>query len=269
MKNNPLVSIIVPVYNTEKYLRKCLDSILGQSYQNLEIILVDDGSTDKSGDIIDEYQKKDGRVVTIHKKNGGQSSARNLGIKNASGEFIGFVDSDDEIAEDFVNKLLFDENEAVLKISNMTRRDSEKSNIIYSGEDKFFSSSRENILRALLEDGKLYPVVNKLFLNNIIKAKELSFNENLNFAEDLDFVLRYLSNEEKEIIFTREPLYIYNFKTESSTMKKVSANKSNWKQSYRDLKNWAGKNLSLKEKSLLRLIKLRWEISYLKAKLGR
>ena len=266
----PEVSVIVPVYNTEKYLRKCLDSILGQSYQNLEIILVDDGSTDKSGDIIDEYQKKDGRVVTIHKKNGGQSSARNLGIKNASGEFIGFVDSDDEVDVDFVKELLFDKTEAILKMSNMLRCDSkiQKSNTIYSNKDRSFNSSRENILKALIEDGKLYPVVNKLFSSEIIKFKELRFNEGLNFAEDLDFVLRYLSGEEKRIIFTKKPLYVYNFKTESSTMKKVSANKNNWKRSFEDLKSWAGKNLSLKEKSLLRLISLRWKVSCLKSKLG-
>jgi len=92
-----LISIIVPVYNVEKYLNKCLDSIMTQTYKNLEIILVDDGSTDNSGMICDEYSRKDNRIKVIHKANGGVSDARNKGLEIASGDFIGFVDSDDWI----------------------------------------------------------------------------------------------------------------------------------------------------------------------------
>ena len=92
-----LISIIVPVYNIEEYLPRCVESILKQTYSNLELILVDDGSTDTSGSICDEYAKKDQRIRVIHKKNGGSSSARNEGIKIALGEYLGFVDSDDYI----------------------------------------------------------------------------------------------------------------------------------------------------------------------------
>ena len=92
-----LISIIVPIYKTEKYLKRCVDSILRQTYKNLEVILVDDGSPDKSANICDEYQKADGRVRVIHKSNGGLSSARNAGLEVAKGEYIGFVDSDDYI----------------------------------------------------------------------------------------------------------------------------------------------------------------------------
>lgn len=95
-----LVSVIVPVYNVESYLRKCLDSIVGQTYHDLEIILVDDGSTDKSGDICDEYAKNDSRIIVIHKENGGLSDARNAGMRIATGEYVGFVDSDDWIELD-------------------------------------------------------------------------------------------------------------------------------------------------------------------------
>ena len=92
---NDLVSIVVPIYNVEKYLKKCIDSIINQTYKNIEIILVDDGSTDNCGKICDEYTKTDNRIVVIHKKNGGLSDARNAGLDIAKGKYIAFVDSDD------------------------------------------------------------------------------------------------------------------------------------------------------------------------------
>lgn len=101
-----IVSVIIPVYNVELYLRTCIDSIVKQTYVELEIILVDDGSTDKSGLICDEYAKKDERIKVIHKKNGGLSDARNEGLKIATGEFVGFVDSDDWVEKDFFEKLV-------------------------------------------------------------------------------------------------------------------------------------------------------------------
>lgn len=100
-----LVSVIVPIYKVECYLRKCVDSILNQTYQNLQIILVDDGSPDRCGEICDEYAKMDSRITVIHKQNGGLSDARNAGIDAAHGEYVMFVDSDDYIAETMVEKL--------------------------------------------------------------------------------------------------------------------------------------------------------------------
>lgn len=97
MASSDLISVIVPVYNVENYIRKCLESIIHQTYSKLEIIIVDDGSTDKSGIICDEYAKKDDRIKVIHKKNGGLSDARNVGLKSACGNIVGFVDSDDTI----------------------------------------------------------------------------------------------------------------------------------------------------------------------------
>ena len=96
-EKEPLISIIIPVYNVEKYIRRCLDSVINQTYKNLEIILVDDGSPDNSGKICDEYAKVDKRIKVIHKENGGLSDARNKGIKEAKGKYIAFVDSDDFI----------------------------------------------------------------------------------------------------------------------------------------------------------------------------
>lgn len=99
-ENKELISVIVPVYQVEKYLVRCLESVVNQTYKNLEIILVDDGSTDASGEICDEYAEKDDRIKVIHKENGGLSSARNAGLDIAQGEYIAFVDSDDWIAPD-------------------------------------------------------------------------------------------------------------------------------------------------------------------------
>lgn len=95
------ISVIIPVYNVEKYLKRCLDSVISQKYKNLEIILIDDGSTDNSGKICDEYAQKDKRIIVIHKENGGLSDARNKGLEVCTGDYISFVDSDDWIEEDF------------------------------------------------------------------------------------------------------------------------------------------------------------------------
>ncbi|OUQ56652.1 hypothetical protein B5E58_10530, partial [Tyzzerella sp. An114] len=94
---NKKISVIVPIYNVEKYLNRCVDSIINQTYKNLEIILVDDGSPDNCGKICDEYAKKDNRIKVVHKENGGVSSARNVGLNIATGDYIGFVDGDDWI----------------------------------------------------------------------------------------------------------------------------------------------------------------------------
>jgi len=101
-----LVSIIIPVYNSERHLSSCLESAIGQSYENIEIILINDGSTDNSGMMCDEYANKDKRIKVIHKKNSGPSSARNAGIESARGEFIFFLDADDYIEKDAINLLV-------------------------------------------------------------------------------------------------------------------------------------------------------------------
>lgn len=106
MNKQPLVSVIIPVYNVSSYIRCCLNSVCNQSYQNLEIILVDDGSTDDSGDICDEYSQVDNRVLVIHKENGGLSDARNVGISIFHGEYLTFIDSDDFVDQEYIQCLL-------------------------------------------------------------------------------------------------------------------------------------------------------------------
>ena len=117
------ISIIVPVYNLEKYLPRCLNSVCNQTYKNLEIILVDDGSTDKSSDICDNWAKKDSRIIVIHKKNGGVSSARNAGIKKATGEYIHFVDGDDWLELNCYEKIVERDMTKMLLVLDFSRRE--------------------------------------------------------------------------------------------------------------------------------------------------
>lgn len=118
MDREPLISVIIPVYNVEKYLKKCVESVSSQTYKNLEIILVDDGSIDESGKMCDEFALKDYRIKVVHKDNGGLSSARNAGLDIASGQYISFVDSDDYISESYLdflyNRIIEDHSEIVI-----------------------------------------------------------------------------------------------------------------------------------------------------------
>lgn len=182
-----MISIIVPVYNTEKYLHRCIDSVLAQTYKDFELLLIDDGSTDSSGAICDEYAEKDGRVRVFHKKNGGVSSARNLGLDNAQGEWITFVDSDDYIEENFLKS--FDGNlDADLLIGNSVNvqsNDRKGLNKIQSGKyedvDQFLSSNLQELI-CRTPWGKMY---------RKIVISDLRFNENMRLGEDTLYNLSY------------------------------------------------------------------------------
>lgn len=265
------VSVIIPIYNTSKYLPACLDSVLTQTHQNLEIILVDDGSTDDSSKIADDYAKKDQRIKVIHQKNGGQSSARNRGLKEATGEYLCFIDSDDIIDKDFVKELLspYKEKNFALSVCGMHYKRLKQK----SAENVYINSLRPRrktgsqkayILYLLAIDGRLYSSVNKLFQTKI--AKKCSFNESLNFSEDSRFVLNYLKQSTGEIAFILKPLYIYNFGTETSTIKTSATKWQNWQDFYIFLKTWLGKNPSLSEKFWLHAVHLRWRISYVRSR---
>ena len=122
-KEQPLISVIVPVYNVQKYLKKCVDSITSQTYKNLEILLVDDGSTDSSGQICNEFEKNDARIKVIHKKNGGLSDARNAGLDRAKGQYYAFIDSDDYIQDNTIEIMLnaIKKNKSEIAVCNMIR----------------------------------------------------------------------------------------------------------------------------------------------------
>lgn len=208
MCQNPLITIIVPIYNVEKYLKRCLNSIINQTYKNLQIILVDDGSIDKCGNICDEYQKKDERIEVIHKKNGGLSEARNDGILKARGEYIGFVDGDDYISENMyynMCKHILDTNSDVC-ICNFynVKNNNEFIKNEHSGEIKTYN--KHEILEKILIDKEIQSYAwNKLY------KKELFYNVKYpkgKMYEDIETTFFLLEKCEK-IVVTDEPEYYY------------------------------------------------------------
>ena len=177
-KYNYKIGIIVPVYNAEKYLKKCIDSILNQTHMNFELLLVDDGSTDNSLSIMKNYENKDQRVKVFHKQNGGQGSARNLALNYATGDFIGFVDSDDYIKDDMYEQLLkcsidYDADISVCGVIN--------DHLILKKEFKYFNgvkvfSTSNEILDAYFK----YPYLGDSSCNKLYKAE---LWENIRFPE--------------------------------------------------------------------------------------
>ena len=201
MGKEELISAIVPIYNVRPYLEKCFDSIARQSYQNLEIILVDDGSTDGSGELCEDLSKRDGRVRVIHKKNGGLGSARNAGIDAARGAILSFVDSDDWIEPGMYETL-----------SGIMCR--ENAQIIACGIKKV-----EEALLELPKNERLSnSMCNKLFRRETIQG--LHINEQI-YYEDNPFTPQCIARAER-IAYTAEPFYCYFERTGSISRKKFS-----------------------------------------------
>ena len=189
--SDSLISIIVPVYNSEQTLHRCIDSILGQTYRNFELLLINDGSKDRSGEICDEYARKDSRVKVFHKENGGVSSARNLGLDNARGEWVTFVDSDDWIDLYSIEhyQLAIDNGvDMVIQGYIIENASAGKSNF---GID--YTGTANDAISNLDKDYYLGFVWNKLFNNNILAASSLKFDETLSFQEDFLFSLDYMT----------------------------------------------------------------------------
>lgn len=206
MLMNPTISIIVPVYNTEQYLNRCIDSILSQSFTNFELLLIDDGSTDKSGDICDEYARKDERIKVFHKKNGGVSSARNMGLDFARGEWITFVDADDWIVKDCLNweYSLFQEDLIIFSYYN----NSETSNNLFP-INSFVTKGKDelnDLYQTLIYKGFFRTVWSKLFKKSIIN--NLRFDEAISIGEDHLFLLNYLCKIEA-CRFVDKPFYVH------------------------------------------------------------
>lgn len=207
------VSIVVPVYNASKYLSICIDSIINQTYKNLEIILVNDGSTDNSGSICDEYGKKDNRITVIHQENQGVSKTRNNGLKKSTGEYLTFIDADDIISENYVELLLKDISEKTLNICTLslfdkeiTKRDSE-GDIIELSKDNFITICKYGLINT--------PCC-KLFSTKILKENNITFDTSLSLGEDLLFNLDYFNYIDKINIIDKD-LYFYR-RSETNTL---------------------------------------------------
>jgi glycosyltransferase involved in cell wall biosynthesis len=220
---NPKISIIVPVFNVEGFIHDCIESILDQTFKDFELILVNDGSIDRSGDICDDYSKKDQRIFVIHKENRGQSSARNRGIDVAKGDYIGFIDSDDWVHRDMY-KILYTkaiEIEADITACNIIQYDKDATKHIYSNKKDDCLFDRNSAMNELYLNERLtFSPCNKLYKRKLFK--DIKFKEGY-ILEDMDFAYRII-HQANRIYYTGATLYNYRY-NEKSTMRKTFSKK--------------------------------------------
>lgn len=223
MENIPLISFIVPTFNFEKYIGKCIDSILNQTFCNLELIIVNDGSTDNSRFIIDEFAKKDSRIIAIHKANEGVSVARNTGLNRSKGKYVCFVDADDCISTDFAEYMLnlAESSNADLCISLecFTRKgEKQTSNVSI----KYFNAEQATAL--LLSPAIIVGSWNKLFRRDILIINGIEFSSDLFYGEGLRFIT-HVAQKCKIIAVTNYKMYYYRRNNYASATSKFNLKK--------------------------------------------
>ena len=225
---NPLISIIIPVYNVEKYLKECLNSVINQTYTNLEIILVDDGSTDSSGQMCDEFAKKDNRIKVIHKQNGGLSSARNAGLDVMSGEYLAFVDSDDMVDEAYIATLfdLIKKYDTKIAMCYFQKFKNTKDIENFKNLDcKYFVLSSEEVFKYTFSFHSMFMTVVWTNLYHKEIFANLRFSEGILFEyTDIYYEIVEQQNINKTIAVTNKKLYFYR-QQESSIMKTFNEKK--------------------------------------------
>ncbi len=206
--NQNCISVIIPVYNVEKYLNRCVESVINQTYKNLQIILVDDGSSDSSPDICDKYVQTDSRILVVHKTNGGVSSARNVGLNKATGKYVTFIDSDDWVHPQFLETLYTFINQGNFQLCSI------------DFETKFNQSTFFDFLDIpsinavcyygieLIENSNVFRYVcGKLYLRQILE--NLKFNENIKLSEDALFNTTLFAKQNINAICLDQKLYYY------------------------------------------------------------
>lgn len=229
------ISVIVPVYNVEQYLERCVDSIINQTYTNLEIILVNDGSTDNSGKLCDELAKKDERIRVIHKENGGLSDARNRGIDESESDLVGFIDSDDYIDSDMYEVLLKNLNDTDADLSMCALYDvynnTPEAQVI---NKETWKLSSEQAIKMVME-AKILSVtaVNKLYRKSLFTDLKFEVGK---IAEDAFIMIKLLDKCEK-IVATNEKKYYYVHRENSITTQKFSTKFLNVIEAYEQNSN--------------------------------
>lgn len=227
----PVISIIIPIYNTQKYLSRCIGSVLEQTYQDFELILVDDGSTDNSLELCRKWSKIDQRIVLISQENGGVSKARNAGLDVAKGKYITFIDSDDWVSSNYLAVLLetMEKNDAQLVVGSFRRMYTRlnESSLSPLPTKKFNIADNEEVRSMLFSDHFRGPWV-KLFLNEIIQNNILRFPLNVKIGEDTIFLMNYLSK--CTLIYTvSNVIYYYNRMNELAATTKYYAEIFDWR----------------------------------------
>lgn len=241
---NDMISVVIPIYNGEKTLEKCVKSVLASLYFNLEVILIDDGSTDNSGSICDSLKKNDSRISVFHVNNGGVSKARNIGISIANGKFITFIDCDDYVENNYFS-LLYDniiQNQSDLAVCSIAYISGLIKKFVYAPEGSILLSdnsynNRKKFME-LNEKYLIYGPTNKLYVTYLIKKNGVSFPEGISYGEDLYFNLSYLTYCNL-ISFSKDPIYFYD-----------RGNISSLSQKYRENLFETGLNINLKIKEL-------------------
>ena len=219
----PKFSVIVPVYNVSRFLEKCIHSVLAQTYQDYELILVDDGSTDESGTICDRYAEEAPRIKVIHKKNGGLSDARNAGLEVATGDYYYFLDSDDYIAENLLEKTvtMLEEKKVdmvVFGYKKVLETGEETDSVTFLDREYAIKGEREKynyFVHVLLQYYQGWEAWDRVYKGDIIRSHNLRFVDNDKiFAEDLLFLMMYLLHAES-IVGIKDQLHFYLTREES------------------------------------------------------
>lgn len=277
--HSPLVSIIIPVWNTGDSVVKIIKKLLNQAYRHIEIIVIDDGSTDDSLAKLKQLQQdvRDDRLKIFHQENAGPSAARNHGLEKVRGEYICFIDSDDDFDDKLITKLVASMVSNTLtalavagkRYTNLTNNTVKLTCVSRRHKRREHESLATYIIWLMLLDGRMYNVTGKIYKAEPIRKYNLRFAEDWNFAEDTKFVLEYLEVAKGEIEFILEPLYWYNFGTETSVVKTSALKWCNWQKSYQHLREWARRinrrRIRLSTSILLLLIGLRWRISHIRS----
>ena len=221
--NRPLVSIIIPVYNCERYIHKCIQSIIAQTYSNLEIIIIDDGSTDNSGEICDYLARKDHRIKVVHQENSGPGMARNTGLSYVSGNYLAFIDADDYVSKHYIQKMItlaYDYQADIVEVSSVwmlpLKNRFHSSNI----QIQQFDGKQELISDYFSSNRRLQNTLwGRLFRWNVIQ--DIRFSDK-SIAEDSEYSLKAFTNCRK-LVKSNEVLYVYRAYTESITRRRLSS----------------------------------------------
>ena len=235
------VSIIVPVYNVEKYLAKCLDSLINQTLKEIEIICINDGSRDNSLSILREYSNKDNRIIVVDKKNEGQSIARNIGISRASGEYLGFVDSDDWVDLDYFEKLYNSAKKYDTDIScaGYKRVKKCKSRVRKSFEAELLCKTTNDKVRLDNVPADNY-IWNKIYKRNVWLDKKIKFVSGRYF-EDIALVIKIL-HQFGDMIIVPDTYYNYRVNSNSTVMQKTFKHTRDYNWAINELYEYAEKN---------------------------
>lgn len=207
----PLISVIIPVYNAQKYIRGCIESVLSQDYPNFEILLIDDGATDASGAICDELSYNDDRIKVFHKKNGGSSSARNLGLMKAKGEWITFLDADDKLTNDALSSLLS------LTTENIDFVIGDFDYTLHGIITEYYHPDcyeRKEFIRNFISSDWVI-ICGSLIKRELFSKNDICFPESINFSEDFYTITKVL-NAAKNIAHLNKVVYHYNRDNEDS-----------------------------------------------------